>query len=144
MLEERATAADLRGADHLAAPDEHLAADRGGEAGARADSRHRRVGRERGVEADATQRGGEPLVDRAVTVPERSEAGDRRGDGVGDLVLVPDGPAACGAADTGCVGRAAICACAMTKSAPQPHLTLRRGFAARSSGTWIRRRQATQ
>jgi hypothetical protein len=52
------------------------------------------------------------------------------------------GAAGRGAADTGGAGTAA--ASPSVNNAPQPHFTFRRGLAARSSGTWIGRRQPTQ
>ena len=51
---------------------------------------------QRDVYAEGPKRERESVVDRVVRFPQPAESGDRGGDGVGDLVLVPNGSPARG------------------------------------------------
>jgi len=54
---------------------------------------------QRGVHAKGPKRERESVVDSVVRSPQPAEDGDRSGDGVGDLVLVPHGSPARGPPD---------------------------------------------
>src|SRR5690349_11911251 len=103
MLQEGAPHPDLRRADQLAAGDEHLAACWKGEARRRmvegGGGWWRMVEGQRGVHAKGPKRERESVVDRVVRFPQPAEDGDRSGDGVGDLVVVPHGSPARGPPD---------------------------------------------
>src|SRR5690349_1012987 len=103
MLQEGAPHPDLRRADQLAAGDEHLAASWKGEARRRmvedAGGWWTMVEGQRGVHAEGPKREREPVVNRVVGFPQPAEGGDRSGDGVRDLVLVPHGSPARGPPD---------------------------------------------
>ena len=95
MLQERGPEADLRRPDDLAPVHRDFAAHGRREAGTGADTGGAPVFRcQLRRDAQQAEGGGEALVNRAVALWQGPERRDRGGDGIGDLVIVPDSSAA--------------------------------------------------
>lgn len=89
MLKKRVAFSNLGRAYQFPALNEDLAASGGGKAGSRTAGQFDDRSEHR-VNAQGAQGSCDSSVDLTVRVAERTERGDRRGDGVGNLVVMPD------------------------------------------------------